>query len=111
MSSRYKIISVTLVPSLLHQIVNYPGIDKIDFSSVQAVACAAAHLSPGLAAKFMGLVPKEATFTEGTWSLICSFFSILIKDQLAGFGMSETVRIILNVPLAASPQLRILSPS
>ena len=78
---RYKITGAMLVPSLVQQIVNYPEIDKIDFSSFRSAMCGGDYLPPAVAAKFMALVPKDATFNEG-------------------YGMTETVSFILPLPLS-----------
>ena len=56
---------MVLVPSLVHQIVHYKGIENIDFGSVAFVASGAAHLPPELAARFSSLMPKEAIFVDG----------------------------------------------
>ncbi|GLB38764.1 putative AMP-binding enzyme C-terminal domain [Lyophyllum shimeji] len=62
---KYKITSVALIPSVVHQLVNYPGIDKVDLSSIQSMGSGAAYLPPELAAKLQALIPQSANFTEG----------------------------------------------
>jgi acyl-CoA synthetase (AMP-forming)/AMP-acid ligase II len=62
---RYRITSLGLIPSVVHQLVNHPGIEKIDFSSVQSMGSGAAYLPPELAAKLTAIAPKDATFLEG----------------------------------------------
>ncbi|KAG5642539.1 hypothetical protein DXG03_002577 [Asterophora parasitica] len=62
---KYRITAIALIPSVVHQLVNHPGIEKVDFSSVQQMGSGAAYLPPELAAKISALVPQESTFTEG----------------------------------------------
>jgi acyl-CoA synthetase (AMP-forming)/AMP-acid ligase II len=45
--------------------VNYPGIEKADFSSVLSMNSGAAYLPPELGDKMSSLMPKEAVFSEG----------------------------------------------
>jgi len=45
--------------------VNYPGIEKADFSSVLSMNSGAAYLPPELGDKISSLMPKETVFTEG----------------------------------------------
>lgn len=45
--------------------VNHPGIEKADFSSVISMGSGAAYLPPELAEKMSSLMPKETTFSEG----------------------------------------------
>lgn len=62
---RYQITSLSLVPSLVHQIVNFPGIENVDFSSISTVASGAAHLPQDLKVKLQTLMPRKARFVEG----------------------------------------------
>ena len=63
--SKYKVSSLTLIPSVVHQMVNHPGIEKADLSSVQSVGSGAAYMPPELADKMAALIPKDAVFGEG----------------------------------------------
>jgi acyl-CoA synthetase (AMP-forming)/AMP-acid ligase II len=45
--------------------VNHPGIEKADFSSVLTMNSGAAYLPPELGEKMSSLVPKETYFSEG----------------------------------------------
>lgn len=49
----------------MHQIVNFPGIENVDFSSIGTVTCGAAHLPQDLKAKLQTLIPRKARFVEG----------------------------------------------
>ncbi|KDR83116.1 hypothetical protein GALMADRAFT_238939 [Galerina marginata CBS 339.88] len=62
---RYKISGLTLIPSVVHQLVHHPGIEKADFSSVLTMNSGAAYLPPELGDRMSKLVPGEAIFTEG----------------------------------------------
>jgi acyl-CoA synthetase (AMP-forming)/AMP-acid ligase II len=62
---RYQITSLGLVPSLVHQIVNFPGIESVDFSSIGTVTSGAAHLPQDLKAQMQTLIPRKARFIEG----------------------------------------------
>jgi acyl-CoA synthetase (AMP-forming)/AMP-acid ligase II len=62
---KYKISSMTLVPSIVHQLINHPGIEKADFSSVYAIRSGAAYLPQEMGQKLLSLAPKHATFSEG----------------------------------------------
>ncbi|KAF8074103.1 hypothetical protein FPV67DRAFT_787638 [Lyophyllum atratum] len=62
---KYHVTSLSLIPSVVHQLVNHPGIEKADLSSVQSMGSGAAYLPQELATKIQSLVPQTATFTEG----------------------------------------------
>ena len=48
---------MALVPSLVHQLVNYKGIKEADLSSFVMVGSGAAYMPPDLAAEFVKLTP------------------------------------------------------
>ncbi|KAF9046143.1 amp dependent CoA ligase [Panaeolus papilionaceus] len=73
---QYKVSSLTLIPSVVHQLVNYPAIEKIDFSSVQFMGSGAAYLPPELGAKMAKLLPSEAHVTEGYGMSECTIAAI-----------------------------------
>ncbi|KAF8962991.1 hypothetical protein BDZ97DRAFT_1701982 [Flammula alnicola] len=77
---QYKITGLTLIPSVVHQLVNHPGIEKADFSSVLHMNSGAAYLPPELHEKMTRLVPSEAQFGEG-------------------YGMSEATIAAITQPL------------
>lgn len=62
---KYKINSLVLIPSAIHQLVNHKHAHSVDFSSVTAVASGAAYLPPGLAARFAKIIRKQHDFSEG----------------------------------------------
>lgn len=61
---KYKISNLPLIPSVVHQLLNFPGIEKADFSSVMFIGSGAAYLPPELGKKLVSLAPK-ASFVEG----------------------------------------------
>ena len=54
--SRYKITSITMVPSIIHQFVHSPKAAKADLSSVYLIGCGAAYLAPDLAEKLKSML-------------------------------------------------------
>lgn len=63
--ARYKVSALGLIPSVVHQLVNHPGIENVDFSSVQLMGSGAAYLPPELGDKMVKLLPSESLFTVG----------------------------------------------
>jgi hypothetical protein len=57
---------MALIPSIVHQLINYPGIEKVDFSSITTIGSGAAYLPPELGAKMSSLVPRESKFVDGS---------------------------------------------
>jgi hypothetical protein len=54
-----------LIPSVIHQLVNYPKINEADFSSLLQLYSGAGYLPPKLAEGMSNLVPREISFSEG----------------------------------------------
>jgi acyl-CoA synthetase (AMP-forming)/AMP-acid ligase II len=63
--TRYKVTTLTLIPSVVHQMVNHPDIEKADFSGVLSLVSGAAYLPPEFAEKISSLMPRETVFGEG----------------------------------------------
>ncbi|KAL0061959.1 hypothetical protein AAF712_011243 [Marasmius tenuissimus] len=61
---KYRITTLNLIPSVVHQLVNHPRLPKTDLSSVTSVGSGAAYLPPELAARFSAFT-KNAQFGEG----------------------------------------------
>ncbi|KAF8800324.1 acetyl-CoA synthetase-like protein [Phlegmacium glaucopus] len=61
---KYKVSILTLIPSVVHQLVNHPGIEKADFSSVLSIRSGAAYLPKELSSKLTSFA-KDASFMEG----------------------------------------------
>ncbi|KAF9073385.1 amp dependent CoA ligase [Rhodocollybia butyracea] len=62
---QYHITSIPLIPSVVHQILNYPGIQADDLKTIQAVSCGAAYLPPAFAEKLSSLISPDAIFLPG----------------------------------------------
>lgn len=75
--TRYKVSSLPLIPSVVHQLANYPGIENVDFSSVITMNSGAAYLPPELGKKLTRLVKADL-------------------DMMEGYGMSEAVRLTMH---------------
>ena len=72
---RYKISFLVLIPSVVHQLINHPDIEKADFSSVTLIKCGAAYLPREMGQKLLSLAPDVASFLEG--SIIRKFLDFL----------------------------------
>jgi len=62
---RYRITSFPLIPSVVHQIIDYLETHKGDISSLRNIGSGAAYLSPQLAEHLASLSPKDIQFTQG----------------------------------------------
>ncbi|KAG5652306.1 hypothetical protein H0H81_005456 [Sphagnurus paluster] len=62
---KYRVTAIALIPSVVHQLINYPGIEKVDLSSIQTMGSGAAYLPPEMGEKLSTLIPRDATLTEG----------------------------------------------
>jgi acyl-CoA synthetase (AMP-forming)/AMP-acid ligase II len=78
--SKYRVSHLSLIPSVVHQIVNYPNVEQYDFSAVVFAGCGAAHLPAELSARMQKLLPTGLTVTEG-------------------YGMSEVTMTAMSEPV------------
>ncbi|KAH7923339.1 acetyl-CoA synthetase-like protein [Leucogyrophana mollusca] len=62
---KYRVTSIYLVPSLVHQLVHHPRFATADFSTVQVVQCGAAYLPAQLADQFRARIPSVERVGEG----------------------------------------------
>ncbi|KIK90748.1 hypothetical protein PAXRUDRAFT_831419 [Paxillus rubicundulus Ve08.2h10] len=62
---KYRVTTVFLVPSLVHQIVHHPRFRTADFSTVQVVQCGAAYLPAPLAEQLRSRLPGVPRVGEG----------------------------------------------
>ncbi|KJA14497.1 hypothetical protein HYPSUDRAFT_150348 [Hypholoma sublateritium FD-334 SS-4] len=76
---KYKVSALGLIPSVVHQLVNHPGIENVDFSSVKFMGSGAAYLPPELGDKMVKLLPSESLFTVGE-SLLSTIAAISIPN-------------------------------
>ena len=63
--SRYRVTSIFLVPSLVHQIVHHPRFPTTDFRTVQTINCGAAYLPVSLAEQLRSRFPSVERVGEG----------------------------------------------
>ncbi|KAH7915464.1 hypothetical protein BJ138DRAFT_1176554 [Hygrophoropsis aurantiaca] len=75
---KYRVTSIYLVPSLVHQIVHHPRFPAADFSTVQVVQCGAAYLPAQLADQFRSRIPGIERVGEGYGMSECTL-SISMK--------------------------------
>ncbi|TFK34780.1 hypothetical protein BDQ12DRAFT_715112 [Crucibulum laeve] len=73
---KYRITTLTLIPSVVHQLVNHPKIHQADLSSLTTLGSGAAYLPPDLAQRLSSLIPKDATFAEGYGMSECTIAAI-----------------------------------
>jgi acyl-CoA synthetase (AMP-forming)/AMP-acid ligase II len=62
---KYRITTISLVPSLIHQLVHHPRFKTTDMSSVQTIGSGAAHLPPQLANELCVRFPDMDSIAEG----------------------------------------------
>ncbi|KAG1758293.1 hypothetical protein EDD22DRAFT_972261 [Suillus occidentalis] len=65
MLPKYRITMISLVPSLVHQLVHHPRFKTTDMSTVQNIGSGAAHLPPQLADKLRVPFSDMFSITEG----------------------------------------------
>lgn len=68
---------MTVIPSVVHQLVNHPDTQKADLSSIQSIGSGAAYLPPDLALKMKSMVSEQCIVTQGL-SLYLNYSSINI---------------------------------
>ncbi|KAG2009620.1 AMP dependent CoA ligase [Coprinopsis cinerea AmutBmut pab1-1] len=73
---KYKVSVIALIPSIVHQLVHHPDIEKVDLSSVTSLGSGAAYLPPELAEKLSRLLPKQSHFSEGYGMSECTIAAI-----------------------------------
>ncbi|TEB20120.1 acetyl-CoA synthetase-like protein [Coprinellus micaceus] len=62
---RYSVTILTLIPSIVHQLVHHPKFTKTDWSKITSMGSGAAYLPPKLSAQLMKVMPKGVDFGEG----------------------------------------------
>jgi hypothetical protein len=65
-----------LIPSVIHQLVNYPKIHQADFSSLLHINSGAGYLPPKLAEGISNLLPREIFFSQGKVMLLLPYLAI-----------------------------------
>lgn len=99
-TARYKITTMSIIPSMIHQISTHPQVDKVDFSSILSFTTGAAYLPREFLVNFVSLCPKEVHFTEGKDPNIDAFALGLGNPKfhnLLGLECSECVRPAVTI--------------
>jgi acyl-CoA synthetase (AMP-forming)/AMP-acid ligase II len=80
---RYRVSHFSLIPSVVHQLVNYPGVKDYDLTSLVAVLCGAAHLPIELADKMSELLPGQFKINQGYGlsEVVCIRFNLWSDDS------------------------------
>lgn len=86
---RYHITTMSLVPSLVHQIVHHPRFETADLSSIQGISSSAAYLPPHLAAQLCARLPVMKRVSQGVFP--SPLWIILLLPTSTGYGLSEFV--------------------
>ncbi|KAG7089545.1 hypothetical protein E1B28_011218 [Marasmius oreades] len=73
---KYRITTLNLIPSVVHQLVNHPKFPKTNLSSVTTVGCGAAHLVPELASQFSSFV-NNVPLGEGYGLSECTIAALI----------------------------------
>ncbi|KAF8887155.1 hypothetical protein BD779DRAFT_1786298 [Infundibulicybe gibba] len=105
--SKFRVTHLSLIPSIVHQLVNYPRIHEADFSSVMTMTCGAAYLPAELNVKMSALVPKDTVFLEGTLGgltripgctgvLLPGMEARIIRDDDSEAGLNEVGELYLK---------------
>ncbi|ESK94691.1 4-coumarate- ligase [Moniliophthora roreri MCA 2997] len=96
---KYRVSTLNLIPSVIHQLVNHPKLKSADLSSVSNTFSGAAYLPPELAAKFISYTGKEATLTEGYGLSECTIAAL--TQPFPGIFGGKAKRVIgsAGVPL------------
>ncbi|OJA09090.1 hypothetical protein AZE42_10819, partial [Rhizopogon vesiculosus] len=77
---KYQITNLSLVPSLVHQMIHHPRFKTVDLSFVKAISCSAAHLAPQLAQQLRAGFPD-------------------VGEIYGRFGLSEVAAPLSIVPV------------
>lgn len=82
---------ISLVPSLVHQLVHHPRFKTTDMSSIQNISSGAAHLPPQLADELRVPFSDMFSITEGALSTPFLHADFVISFTFTGYGLSEFV--------------------
>ncbi|KAH7915463.1 hypothetical protein BJ138DRAFT_1109674 [Hygrophoropsis aurantiaca] len=81
----FRITSIFLIPSLVHQLLQHPRLKTTDFSTVQTVMCGAAYLPQQLASEFVKHFPTVERVNEG-YGMSEATISVSATPTLGLFG-------------------------
>jgi acyl-CoA synthetase (AMP-forming)/AMP-acid ligase II len=90
---------MSLVPSLVHQLVHHPRFKTTDMSSVRSIGSGAAHLPPQLADELYTRFPDMGSITEGAFFPACMRITAR-PFTFSGYGLSEFVSDLSHYNLA-----------
>ncbi|KIK66686.1 hypothetical protein GYMLUDRAFT_157107 [Collybiopsis luxurians FD-317 M1] len=62
---QYQITHMSLIPSIVYQLLNHPGLKPDDLKTIQMTSSGAAYLPPAFAEKYATLISKDAVFLRG----------------------------------------------
>ncbi|KAJ7285272.1 hypothetical protein C8J57DRAFT_1291041 [Mycena rebaudengoi] len=95
--AKYRVTHMTLVPSMVHQLVNHPDIKAADLTSLVRVLCGAAYLPPELAGKMSKLLPEDSRLTEGYGMSECTIGALMrpVKGMLNLVPPPDTTGVLL----------------
>jgi hypothetical protein len=85
----------------MHQVLHDPKLAKLDLGSIESMGSGAAYMPPDLRVDFERRVKKAPMFIEGLFGFPVPSVARAYSSNLAGYGMSECVRSILQT--ACSP--------
>ncbi|KAF9004607.1 hypothetical protein BDQ17DRAFT_1240838 [Cyathus striatus] len=85
---KYRISTLTLIPSVVVQLVNHPRIRQTDLTTLTQVSCGAAYLPPEVGDKMVSLIPKDANLGEGYGMSECTI-SALGQPQPGVLGVER----------------------
>ncbi|KAF9072347.1 hypothetical protein BDP27DRAFT_1320771 [Rhodocollybia butyracea] len=85
---KYRITNISMIPSVVVQLVNHPRISTVDLSSLRQVNSGAAYLPPQIADKMKGLAPKDTIVSEGYGMSECTIAALtqVLPGMLDGRG-------------------------
>jgi acyl-CoA synthetase (AMP-forming)/AMP-acid ligase II len=62
---KYRVVHLSLIPSLVHQLVNSRKAEMTDLSTLRSLGCGAAYLPDGLKTDLLNMGPKNVELMEG----------------------------------------------
>ena len=82
--NRYRVTRLSMIPSLIHQLVNYPKLQEADLSSLLYIGSGATYLPLKLAERLSAVVPKDLVVSQGMYiSILPHLTSRMAETMLA----------------------------
>ncbi|KAJ3711570.1 hypothetical protein C8R42DRAFT_688954 [Lentinula raphanica] len=104
---KYKITTLPLIPSLVHQLINHPNISSVDLSSLKTAGSGAAYLPPPLAEKFRAIMPG-AMVSEGYGMSECTISAV--NQNILGTPLSKPKPKSSDSEPQSQPEYEALAP-